>query len=80
MYCKNCGSILEQGAQFCRACGAPNRGLALAGVIISSVYLALSVLAALVYMLWFLFVFWMIGSAGSTYASSAVLAIWSIII
>ena len=159
MYCKNCGSILEQGAQFCRACGAqvdcdelmkepaqktepavaqetvqrtvyvqpahvqapiapappatndmavvgfimafmmpilglvfsviglkkaksgaPNRGLALAGVIISSVYLALSVLAALLYMLWFLFVFWMIGSAGSTYASSAVLAIGSIII
>ena len=60
--------------------GAPNRGLALAGVIISSVYLALSVLAALLYMLWFLFVFWMIGSAGSTYASSAVLAIGSIII
>ena len=22
MYCKNCGSIVDQGAQFCRACGA----------------------------------------------------------
>lgn len=157
MYCKNCGSIIEQGAQFCRACGAqadgeelmkepvqkaepvaanepvqrtvyvqpvhvqappappatndmaivgfimafvmpilglvfsvlglkkaksgaPNRGLALAGVIVSSVYLAIGVLAALLYIVWFMFVFWVIGSAGSTYASSALLAIGSIII
>lgn len=142
MYCKNCGSIIDQGAQFCRACGArvdpeepmqepaqkaepvsvqnaqvaprtvyiqapptpappqsnemaiigfamafvmpliglifsiiglkksksgaPNRGFALAGVIISAIYCASGLLAVLAYFLWFYIVLLLMGGAASS--------------